>query len=200
MKIFCISCPSELPENHLLAVNHFLERKVDVEFINGIHAETFGILSWRPYRKNHPKLGELIEMAQVGLSLSHYMAWQVCRFTRGDLFMILEDDAVFPEDWKDRTADALANVPADFDILLIGSSHCADKPSEHIKGEIFEVKYPFCTHAYIVTSAAAAHLMELVRDASMHIDIAMIEKAYPQLRVYTVLPRIVSQRGRELPV
>ena len=199
MKILCISCPIELPENHRAAVDHFLKRKVDVEFINGVHAETFGILSWRAYRKNHPKLGELNEMAQVGLCLSHYMAWQVCQFLKGDLFMILEDDAEFPPDWKDRTADALANVPSDFDVLLIGSSHCSDKPTEHVKGEIYEVKYPFCTHAYIVTSSAAAQLMEMVRDASMHIDIGMIEKAYPNLRVYTVLPRIVNQRGRVLP-
>lgn len=198
VRTICISCPSELPEAYKAAVDHFTQREVNAQFIHGIHAETFGILAWRPYRKNKPKLGELVEMAQVGLSLSHYMAWQVCEFLDDDLFMILEDDAEFPDDWASQVLDALADVPDDFDILLIGSSNTADKEKTQIKGRIFEVKYPFCTHAYIVTKAAIPSLLELVKDASMHIDIALIEKAYPKLRVYTVLPRIVSQRGRDL--
>jgi len=175
-----------------------MQRGVNARFVNGIHAETFGILAWRTYKKDNPKGGDLIRLAQVGLCLSHYMVWQVCEFLSDDLFMVLEDDAEFPADWKERLDDAMSCVPSDFDILLIGSSNCLDKPSERINGHVFEVKYPFCTHAYIVTKTAVTQLLELVKDASMHIDIALIEKAYPHLRVYTTLPRIVGQRGRVL--
>lgn len=197
MTIFCISCPKELPEEHAAAVAHFKERGVEAEFVNGIHAETFGILAWRPYTRDDPKGGFLIRMAQVGLALSHYMVWQICLFHGDDTFLILESDAEFPENWKARMEQAMSDAP-DWDILLIGNSNCADKPQTQIKGEVFEVKYPFTTHAYLVRLKAIPTLLELCRDASMHIDITLIDRAYPKLRTFTVLPRVVGQRGREL--
>ena len=198
MTIFCISCPKELPEEHAAAVKHFTERNVPARFINGIHAETFGVLAWRPHAGNFPKGGELIRMAQVGLSLTHYMTWQICHFYDENTFIILEADADFPENWLERMAQVKRDLPADWDILLIGSSNCSDKAQTNIKGEIFEVKYPFTTHAYMVNRKALPVLIECVRDASQNIDLALIEKAYPRLRVFTVLPRIVGQRGRDL--
>jgi GR25 family glycosyltransferase involved in LPS biosynthesis len=196
--IFCISCPKELPEEHAAAVAHFKERGVDAEFVNGIHAETFGVLAWRPYTKDDPKGGYLIRMAQVGLALSHYMVWQICLRHGDETFLILEADSEFPENWKPRMESALLDCPEDWQILLLGSCNCSDKPQSQIKGEVFEVKYPFTTHAYIVKLSAIPILLDSCRDASAHIDITMIDRAYPKLRTFTVLPRIVGQRGRVL--
>lgn len=197
MTIFCISCPKELPDEHAAAMAHFKERGVEAEFINAIHAETFGILAWRPYRKDCPKAGHLTKMAATGLSLTHHMIWQICVYHGDDTFLILEADAEFPENWKQRMEQAISDCPDDWDVLLLGNSNCSDKPQNHIKGEVFEVKYPFCTHAYCVKHKALRTLLE-IRDAATNIDIAMIEQAYPKLRVFSVLPRIVGQRGREL--
>ena len=198
MTIFCISCPQELPEEHATAVKHFTERNVPARFINGIHAQTFGILAWKPHVSHFPKGGELIRMAQVGLALSHYMTWQICHFYDDNTFLILEADAEFPDNWLERMAESMREVPSDWDILLLGSSNTNDKPKTQVNGSIYEVKYPFCLHAYMVSRKALPVLIDTVRDASQHIDIAIIEKAYPKLKVFTVLPRIVEQRGREL--
>jgi len=196
--VFCISCPAELPEEHEAAVKHFMERNIEVNFINGIHAETFGILAWRPYTKDDPKGGFVIRMAQVGLALSHYMTWQTCLYSWDDTFLILESDAIFPENWQERFNLAMGDLPEDWDVLLVGSSNSADKPQTHIKGEIWEVKWPFCTHAYVVREKALPVLLESCRDAATHIDIALIDRAYPRLKVFTLLPSLVTQRGREL--
>ncbi len=198
LTIFCISCPAELPEEHQAAVEHFKDRGVDAHFINGIHGETFGILAWRPYRRDRPKAGYLIDISQVGLCLSHYMTWQTCFYAWDDTYLILESDAVFPEDWRDRLTKAMADLPEDYDILLVGCSNASDKPQEHIKGEIYEVKYPFCTHCYLVREKALPVLLESCRDAAQKIDIALIEKSYPLLKVYSILPSLVGQRGQEL--
>lgn len=177
---------------------HFIQRDVPVEFINGIHGEAFGILSYKPYRYDHPNLGSLNPIAHVGLCLSHYMLWQACLLLPDERFMILEDDAEFGADWKTRADAALSDAPEDFDILLIGNSNASDKPTEHVKGEVYEVKYPFCTHAYILSRKALPVLLDNCRDASTKIDILMMFKAYPHLKVYTVLPRIVNQRNTDL--
>jgi len=198
MTTFCISCPAELPAAHEAAVTHFIERKVKAQFVNAIHAETFGILSWRPYRRDHPKAGSLIDMAQVGTSLSHYMVWQICMFHSDDVFLILEDDAEFSEDWRERMDKAIADAPPEWDMILIGSCNTFDKPKTHVNGELFKVAFPFATHAYLVHRRALSKLIELCRDAAKHIDIALIDYAYPQLNVLTVLPRIAGQRGNQL--
>lgn len=197
MTIFCISCPKELPEEHEAAKKHFEERGIQVEWIEGIHAETFGILAWRPYRRDNPKAGFLIKMAAVGLALTHHMIWQLCVFAGDDSYLILEADAEFGENWKEKFEQAMKDVPDDWQIILFGNSNTFDKPKTHIKGEIWEVKYPFCSHAYLVRPSALLTLLS-IRDAATNNDIACIEKAYPKLRVYTVLPALVKQRGRAL--
>ena len=198
MTSICISCPVELPERHNASVEHFKKIGLDVKFVNAIHGETFGVLSWRPYRRDHPNSGYLIPMAHTGLCLSHYMVWTACQMMSDDRFLILEDDAEFQDDWKYKFDEAVKHLPSDWDILLIGSSNTSDKPTEKISGAVFEVKYPFCTHAYMINKRSAKRMTELCRDACMNIDIGLMTLAYPHLRVYTVLPRIASQRGMEL--
>lgn len=196
--IFCITCPKELPDEHAAAVAHFKERGVEAQFINGIHAETFGVMACRPYKRDDPKGGYIIKMAQVGLALSHYMVWNVCLQHGDDSFLILESDSEFPENWKSKLDQAIADAPEDWDVILAGNSNCSDKPQTHIKGEIYEVKYPFCTHAMLIRFKALQTLIESVRDAATHIDISLIDCAYPKLKTFSVIPRVVGQRGRQL--
>lgn len=199
MKSFIICCP-EFPERNEAARKHLNARGLEPESIWGIHGETFGLLPSRPYNGNRPGAGELTPISQVGLVLSHYMTWAVCEAEDDDKFMILEDDAKFPEDWKERLEVAMSDLPHDWDIFLIGNSHTADKSKEQICGDVWEVKYPFCTHAYLVRRKALRTLLTHCRDATLNIDLLLIREAYPKLKVLTMLPRLVEQRGTELPV
>jgi len=197
MTTFCISCPAELPEEHEAAVKHFMERNIEVNFINGIHAETFGILAWRPYRKDNPKAGFVIKMAAVGLALTHHMIWQICQYHHDDMWMVLEADCEFCENWKERLDQALIDAPEDWQIILVGSCNCSDKPQTHIKGDVFKVEYPFCTHAYIFRESALEELLK-IRDSATNIDISLADRVYPVLKTYTILPRICGQRTQAL--
>lgn len=194
MRTFCLTCP-EQPTRRTDAERHFLARGLEVDFVWGYHAETFGILCSKPVNN----MGDLVRTPMVGLTLSHYMVWNICLHVPGDSFLILEDDAKFEYEWKTRFDQTLIDLPEDWDICLIGSSHTTDKPRRHITGEVYEVTYPFCTHAYMVKKKALPVLLETCRKANQHIDTLMILCAYPHLRVFTVLPRIVDQRGTFLP-
>lgn len=196
MRTFCIYC-SELADRHRRAMEHMAKHCPEAQFINGIHAETFGIMAWRSYKLDSPTMGTLIPMAHTGLCLSHYMVWTICSVLPDEQFLVLEDDAEFSEGWREKMLAALKDCPADWDMLLIGSSNTFDKPHVKISETLFRVSYPMATHAYIIRRKALPVLLS-VRDATMKIDVALIMKAYPKLNVYTVLPRLVGQHGTEL--
>jgi len=197
MKTYCIYCP-ELAESHSTQVLHLAKRSVPAVFVAGIHGETFGVLGTKPYRFDSPKNGEVTGYRHTGLFLSHYLVWSIASQQTDRHFMVLEDDADFPEDWRKRFDAAWKDIPTDFDILLIGSANTSDKPKKQIRGNIWLVEYPFTSHAYIVAFKAIPLLLDRMRDCSMPIDIALIHLAYPKLKVYTVLPRIVNQRKTQL--
>lgn len=197
MKSFCITLP-ETPERTQRAREHFADIGLDVHFIQGIHAKTFGLLTSHTYDHDHPSEGYHIPSKHVGLCLSHYIAWSICAAMPDDMFMILEDDALFEPSWKDRTEKALADVPQDWDMLFIGSCNCADKPQIHTSGDVFEVKWPQCTHATIITKKGIQTLLETQRDVFAPIDLALIHRSFERMKVYTVLPRIVNQHGQDI--
>ncbi len=210
MKTFLITCP-ELTNDLIEAKKHLDARGIEFDVIHAIHGETFGLLPSRPYNEDRPGQGHLTPISQVGLTLSHYMTWQVCQHWSDEWewdtedwdkhqFLIMEADAKFPADWKERLDTAMTDLPDDWDIFLIGNSNTHDKEKKHICGDVWEVKYPFCTHAYMVRRKALPVLLTHCRDATMKIDLLMIKKAYPLLRVFTMLPRLVEQRGTDLEV
>jgi GR25 family glycosyltransferase involved in LPS biosynthesis len=197
MRSFCISLP-ETPERTQRAREHFSAIGLEVHFIQGVHAKTFGLLTSRTYDYDDAKSGYHIPAKHVGLCLSHYIAWSICAALPDDRFLILEDDALFEDGWRKRMDQALLDVPQDWDMLFIGSCNCTGKPTIHTSGEVFDVRYCQCTHAYIVTPKGIQILLETQRDIFAPIDLALIHRSFEKMRVYTVLPRIVNQHGQEI--
>lgn len=198
MTTLCIYCP-EIEGQRDEAEKHFNARGIGVDFVRGIHAMSAGLLCHKPHGLNGTT--DLINSYKhVGLCLSHYMCWSILEAGKGSEGLILEADAKLPIDWHDRTEKVLADAPDDWDIILLGSSHTQDKERTHIKGDLWEVKYPFCCHAYLVRQKALPILLDVGRHVNMNVDIMLMKHVYPHLRVYTVLPRIVEQRFTELPV
>lgn len=198
MNTLCIYCP-EIMGQRDEAQKHFDARGLPVEFVRGFHAETLGLVCHKPHRLNGTT-DILNSYKHVGLCLSHYMCWQIAEASGEDWGLIVEADAKFPIDWRDRMDAIEKDAPDDWDIILLGNSHTQDKERKHIAGDVWEVKYPFCTHAYLVRQKALPILLDTCRHANMNIDILLMKHAYPHLRVYTVLPRLVEQRFMELPV
>ncbi len=198
MRIICLNVPEDT-ERRVQAEAHFRERGVTVEWMDGINAKVAGLFTTHPYLHNDPERGgHIIPQGQVGVALSHIMAWTVCQFLDDPCVMIVEDDVDFPEDWRERLSGALFSVPKDADMLYVGSCNCADKPTLHIAGDVFEVKWPFCTHAYIVWKKALPVMLATQRKIYAPVDLALYFETLPKLRVYTVLPTIALQRGTPL--
>lgn len=194
MKTFCITLP-ERPEEKERARKHFEERGMTVQFIDGINAEVFGLRTEHTYDFDNPGTDYHIGAKDVGLFLSHYAAWIACSTHDDDLFLILEADALLVENWKERLDSCLerAKKLGNFDIMYIGSCHCLDKHKSQLDDDLWNVMYPLCTHAYVVTKRGIEILLRTQRDCYASIDCALMQRSLPHMEVLTVLPRIADQ-------
>jgi hypothetical protein len=139
--------------------------------------------------------GRLIDSRRMGNWLSQRALWAACLLLPDEPMLLLEDDAEFPLDWEPRFERAVRDA-GDFEILFIGSCCAENKPRTHIAGNVYEVRWPMCTHAYVVSGHKVLEKLIDVQDqlpCYTHMDISMQLHSLPKLRTYTVLPRIVGQ-------
>ena len=199
MRIFTIILP-ETPERTSKIQAHFTERGVNAEYFTGINADVAGLATTHTYEIDAPGSGFKMGAKPTGIWLSHYMLWNALSLQTDKRFMILETDATFPEDWKPRVIQALRDTPPDFDFLFIGSCCCEGRPQTHVKGNVWDVRYPLCAHSYIVSTKCLPYVIETLRKVWAPIDIQLMFEVFPQLKVYTVLPRICGQFDTEIPL
>jgi len=198
VRAICICLP-EYPEKIEAAKKHFTERGLDVEFFWGLNAPLAGLSTSHVYEYDHPGSGFRIGAKPVGCWLSHYMLWNCLTRLPDDQFLVLEDDAKLSEDFVDRFAQAMRDVPANFDFLHLG--HCCLKGHEqtHVAGEVWETKRQMCTHAYVIRRWCLPLVLKTLRKVWAPIDIQLVLEVFPHLKTYAVVPRIVDQFGTDLP-
>jgi GR25 family glycosyltransferase involved in LPS biosynthesis len=180
--MFCITCPEHL-ERGAKAREHFAVRGLHVRFVQGFHGKTFGLRSVHGISSNH-----------VGLLLSHYALWQAIDLLGLEEAMILEDDAVFPGDFRERYAAAYAEMPAHWQIVFVGHVGSLGKTCVKTSERTGAVYYPFGTHCYLVRRSALPVLLETNRRAELNVDLQLAKYSLPHLHHFCFLPSLVSQR------
>lgn len=171
----------------------------DITWVRGIHAEISGLKSSRPYLLDNPEENWFIPQKTVGVNVSVMMANAVmASHPEVEHWLLMEMDCRYQKNWQARLKQALKDVPPDFDFLIGGSCCAMDKPMQHIKGEIFEVKYPFCGHMTIISKRGVELTIEKQRDLTNPGDIEKTRMVFPSAKVYTILPTIALQLNTEL--
>lgn len=196
MKTICITLP-EYPDETRRLMEHLATVGVeDPIFTHGINGPVFGLETAHTYEYDNPGTDFHIGSKQVGLFMSHYQAWNICAAMTDEFhFTILEADALFVEDWQPRLEsciDRAEKVMPGWDMMYIGSCHCK-KPRKQLDRDLWTVKWPLCTHAYVLRPTGVQILLRTQRDVYGHIDCALMQRSLPQMKVLTVLPRIVDQ-------
>ena len=191
---------------------HFAQQGVNAQFFYGFNAPLLGLKTVNPYEVDAPGSGYNMGPKPTGIWLSHRALWAACLLmppeglsatADEDEFLILEDDAKFDSDWILRLSQAvidLGRIP--WNMLFLGSCCTEGKVKSHIRGQVYEVKWPMCLQAYIVKRKALQTLIETQDAATCYgpIDITLMFHTYEQLGgVYTILPRIVHQWDTEIP-
>ncbi len=187
---------------------HFNEQGItDIDIVDGIYGEGFGIEGTHLYEYDNPGGGHKIGTANTALCLSMYMVYNIMlRNKEYDYFLFLEDDSRFKEGWRKIVEDALTDIPKDFDFLFVGSCCAEGKMGRkrvgrnlyHYPTVIGEYNnYPLCGNAYIIAKKCLPHILKTQRDAYVNADINLAVNSFPEMNVYAILPRPVEQNNNE---
>ena len=196
----------EFPEKTEFIQRHLKEVGIEAENFNCLcaydpktKALVAGLKTSHPYEYAAPGSGFNIDPKSIALCVSFQMFWTAAMYMPEDYFLFIEWDAKFHPDWRARTEQALRYVPPDFDFLFLGSCCTKDRPKTHVKGEVWEVKYPMCNHAQIIAKKAMPTLLRTQRKFYAPADISLAFHAFPHLKIYTLLPRCADQFDTYIP-
>jgi GR25 family glycosyltransferase involved in LPS biosynthesis len=203
-KIFCLTL-KDTPKRREYAEQHFKQNGLDVEFFDGINGEKFGlrtvipfmddILSHNPSWKPGDSPPYYITQGHVGCILSHYMLWKTLSYFPDDEFLILEDDVILCDRFKDKLLDYKSRLPNDWQYVFVG--HCCLPPEDYqikVTDNIITTTHPpMCTHAYMIKKESINTLIETNSMAWAHIDIQIQKKTLKILKHYVFLPALIDQ-------
>lgn len=210
LKVLSVFLPDDKKwmEEHAEGATHFKEEGLNVYWVEGVHAEKWGLQSRHIYLLDgKPEEQFYIGTPKVGGFLSWYVLYHIMKAMNYSHYFILEMDARFINGWREKLEQALKDVPEDFDFLFVGSCCAMDKEPVHIKGDVYEFPYrgeekwqhyPQCGHAYIIAKKCVQLLIDTQRDVANPVDISLIKYAFPKLKIYAILPRLANQKATYL--
>ncbi len=155
------------------------------------------------------RAGERIGSKHIAATLTHILLWQTMKYQDDDSFIALEFDVRFVDGWREQFDVAMQFLPDDWDLVYLGSCCCKGRETSTVEtklqdgwsvsSNLYEVKYPLCGHAIMYRKKCLETLLTIHQKINMPLDIAMFHMSLPQLKVYTILPRIVEQHATFLP-
>jgi len=173
----------------------------NIHWLMGVNGSEFGVQSARPYLRDNPEQNWHLGSATVGCNLSFYMTLVVASsLPEWNHFIYLEDDTRFHDGFDARINNALNDVPDDFDVLFL--SHCctAGRDTRHVRGEIYDVRYPLAGHCVVFAKKALPILIAECRDVCTPADVLLFDKVLSKLKTFTLLPRVAEQYKTDLPI
>ena len=155
---------------------------VDGKLLSSLNDDRFSIVArlnmQRGTRRAH---SDLVTLGMAGLYISHVDVWQRFLSETGDaLAIVLEDDAVVPNDLTTRMDDAMRRMPppGEWDVWILGAivvTASAQAPGA-TRG-LNEVKGYGGTQAYVITRRGAARLIALSYPMQTQVDAFMSQAA-----------------------
>lgn len=158
-----------------------------------------GLQTLHTYEVDAPGSGYRIGPKGVALCVSFLSFWTTAMFLPEDYFLFIEFDCKLHDNWKERTIQALKDVPPDFDFLFLGSCCCKDVPKKLVKGDVYHLKSAMCNHFQIIAKKAMPTLLRTQRKIYAPADISLAFHAFPHLKVYALLPRCADQFDTKIP-
>jgi len=154
----------------------------------------------------------------VGCWLSHIKCWQYIVDNNLDRALILEDDAIFVEDYQEKMREIEPTFPQNYDMIFLGNSFSNDEERddsiqslvsfiskhmhslpgkyEKINDNLYKTNRVLGTHAIIISNKGAKKCLKLLNLVNGHIDIN-ISKKLDMIDLYVVYPILINQNNNE---
>ena len=190
----------ELQERTRFIEGELLKNGIKPDLFWGFSSALSGLKTEHAYEVDNPGSGWKIGSKEVCTWITFYSLWQTMSFLPDQYFLQLEWDAKFHDDWRKKAELAMASVPADFDMLYLGSCCTEDKVKNKIAGNVYSVEWPCCGHAVVIAKKCLRKLLSTQRKVYAPLDLSLIFHTFRQtgMKVYTVLPRIADQFSTDL--
>lgn len=131
----------------------------------------------------------------VGCYLSHYILWNVLLNLPEDEFFIMEDDAVFAEDFLKKFECLYNKLPSPWDMVYVGWLPHGGEDKKTVVDEGICIRQPCATHAYLIKKTALRMACEMLHPCCSPIDLTIRAKLLPRLTYYVLDPSLVGQRS-----
>jgi len=146
----------------------------------------------------------------IGIGMSHINTWKLFLETDKENCIIIEDDALFVDNFQEKLKVGLENTPKDYDILYLGCFGCQNKYNYHtIIQQQFTYKkindyvsipgIALATHGYMLSRKGAKKLIKhLDKNIYFHID-SCIQDLHKKkiIKQYVLNERIIYQSSTD---
>ena len=203
MDVYIISLNKS--ENLVNEISNFGLNPILVKGVNGKELSTNQINENTSYL--YPYIGP---RSAIGIAMSHINVWKTFLESKKENCIIVEDDALFVNNFTNKLKRGLDNTPSDYDILYLGCFGCQSRYNYHtIMHAQFDYKrindyvsvpgIAFATHGYIVSRKGAKKLVKyLDKNIYMHIDGCMQDLHKSKLiKEYVLNDRIIYQSSTD---
>lgn len=152
--------------------------------------------------------------SMLGAALSHISIWKTVLKRGLNRALIMEDDVRLVPDFVERIEQALRDVPADFDVLLLGCVSFCDKDRNyslghnilkpfvsllgiHLRddkrtwGSVFVPEWFAGAHCYVVSAKGCRTLLRVTPRVEHHIDAHHM--SHPDVKLYAASPDLAYQ-------
>ena len=125
---------------------------------------------------------------------SHITVWSRYRQIYGDIkILVLEDDALFCEDFNEKFTEAIETLPDNWDIFYLGAlvdkkTGKVEKVNDHWSKQIVSTG----TQAYCINPKRLKRFYEEVKDKEWYIDVELRVLA-EQYNAYIAQPNLITQ-------
>lgn len=164
-----------------------------VKLHRAVMANRWGLQTRYTYEVDNPGSGYRIGPKEIGIYLSHWTLWSHLEKLGESAYFIVEDDSVFRPGFMENLEKAAYHLPEDWDIIYVGSCCTKNKVFDHLGGNLYDVRYPACTHAMVIRHKTLRILLDELQKADAPVDLALSQMILPQLKSFTILPRLVDQ-------
>jgi GR25 family glycosyltransferase involved in LPS biosynthesis len=193
-RTFCITL-KETPAR----TNGFIENAetagLSYEFFYGVLGSRMGLSSIHPNDIECPDKNIYLTKGAVGCYLSHFTLWNVLQYLPEDEFLIMEDDVVFDDGFKEKFDACYSRLPSNWDMVYVGWIPNSDSPTPIIVDAGLSIRIPSATQAYIIKKSLLKRAIEIIQPCQSPIDLVIAKKLLPTIKYYVFDPPLISQRS-----
>jgi glycosyl transferase family 25 len=135
-----------------------------------------------------------LRKGQLGCALSHINLWKKIKTDNDDFALIIEDDVIFTNNFKENLYNLLNYLPETWDIIYLGGCNLLGKKYNEklLKPTNFDYRYNLCCHAMLLNKERINNLIDIMTPIKKPID-NQLRDHFKYLEIYFVVPNMIMQ-------